>query len=311
MAGEIEQYLMDKFQKGIESNNISSSNSSKIPLLTKFQAVQKLLDQILNSPPQPAVDPFSSLERLILRDDGRFKAAAIIGAEGVGKTTLCETVFNMEKVKSRFSPRAWVSSTSGIFHDEEYKRNPRIAFARRILASLGVESEMVERVVEDHGLRGLVCALHLELIGKRYLIVLDDARETDPWYGRLGSCLGEEKGGWEECLGYGLPKGSGGMVIVTSRNEGVAKRMIGDEGSLIPVLPLSDGDSCWKIFKDTVEKDGLSFSPLNEEELKREVLEKCGGIPLGAKMLGMAMYEQLQKANLVHQRHQYPSVQKH
>ncbi|PON85805.1 NB-ARC domain containing protein [Trema orientale] len=306
MAGEIEQYLMDKFssrfKKGIESNN-----SSKIPLLTKFQAVQKLLEQILNSQPQPAL---SSLERLILRDDGRFKAAAIVGAEGVGKTTLCETVFNMEKVKSRFSPRVWVSSMSGMFHDEEYKRNPRIAIARRILASLGLESEMIERVGEDHRRVGedhrlgrLLCALHLELIGKRYLIVLDDARETD-------SCLGEEKGGWEECLGYGLPKGSGGMVIVTSRNEDLAKRMIGDEGSLIPVLPLSDVDSCWKIFKDTVEKDGLSFSPLNEEELKREVLEKCGGIPLGAKMLGKAMHEQLQEANLVHQRHQYPSVKK-
>lgn len=396
MVGEIEQYLMDKFQKSLQ---LKESNSSKLPMLTKFKEIETILDKILKSPPPvEKLDPSSireilyylndlltesqilsrkkhsfrspqdflelnnirtklnkiksklapaapeiqktnhdqsnggansspddydisrsvdlsnihgfdeqqaSLKRLILPrgngdEDDRFKAIAIVGAEGVGKTTLCKMVFNKEEVKIRFSPRVWVSMSRPF--DKDYKINPKIAIAKRILTSLGVEDKTIERVRETRGLGGLVCALHLALIGKRYLIVLDDARETDQWYGPLTSSLTltktepEMEKKWAERLGYGFAKDCGGTVIVTSRNESVAEQMVGDEeGNLIPLLPLMDVDNCWTIFKEVVEKDeGMSFSPLNEQDLKKEVLEKCGGVPLGAKMLGEKMREQLQ-----------------
>ncbi|XP_062087376.1 probable disease resistance protein At4g19060 [Humulus lupulus] len=228
-----------------------------------------------------------TLKRLVLRqksdeDDG-FKAIAIVGAEGIGKTSLCAIVFDDEEVKKRFLPRVWVTMPRP--SDEDYRKSPEIAIATRILASLGVEEEARELMQRNDDLNKLVCALHQELASKRYLIVLDQ------WYGHVSSSDDSADLKKGECLEHWFPKGCGGTVIVTSRNERVAKQMFGDEDrTVIPILPLRGADMCWAIFKQEVEKqevekDELSFNPPNGEELKQQVLEKCGGIPYRAKVL--------------------------
>ncbi|KAF5728632.1 hypothetical protein HS088_TW21G00781 [Tripterygium wilfordii] len=68
----------------------------------------------------------------------------------------------------------------------------------------------------------------------------------------------EEK--WDAHLGYGLPKGTGGEVIVTSRKEGLVMMMVGEE-NLHQLQPYSDPESCWSIFIDTVRRDGVVFNP--------------------------------------------------
>ncbi|BBH07459.1 P-loop containing nucleoside triphosphate hydrolases superfamily protein [Prunus dulcis] len=237
-------------------------------------------------------DNVVSMEKLLLEKEShdRFKAVGIVGREGIGKTTLCQLIFNKPEVKNNFLPRIWVCMAR---HPDD-NEDPKLAIVKRMLVQLGVEKKMVSFIFnEKRGLEGLLCALHLQLVGKRYLIVLDDARETDTWYGKLDSCLTSDKK-WDDGFAFGLPKGNGGRVIVTSRNEELAKMMVGEE-NIHRLLPLSDPESCWKIFEDAVEDDPNLSYPSDLEDLKLEINQKCGGLPLAAKMMGQAMHEQVPK----------------
>ncbi|KAM1208400.1 hypothetical protein ACFX2J_014069 [Malus domestica] len=380
MAQEIEQYLMDKFQNGLDGKDKSIS---KIPGYSQFQEIKSLLEGIFssslhdssirdklyhlnnvltecqmlsrkhgfNSPkelltinrirrdlnkirrelkfirdngntdPQPNNGQASStggelsrwttrsvdaskvygfdddvilMKKLLLQQgtDDRFRAVGIVGREGIGKTTLCQLLFNEQEVKNTFLPRIWVCMAR--HPDDNDNEAPKIVIVKRMLMHLGVGKEMVKSVCEKHGLGGLLYALRLQLLGKRYLIVLDHARETDSWCGQLDSCLTRDKE-WDDGLAFGLPKGHGGRVIVTSQNEDITKMMVGKE-NIHHLLPLSDHESCWAIFKDAVEDKRIPSSPLNLEDLKLEVKEKCGGIPLALKMMGQATQESLRSS---------------
>ncbi|KAE7995541.1 hypothetical protein FH972_000322 [Carpinus fangiana] len=227
-------------------------------------------------------DDVISLEKVLLKkgSEGRFKAIGITGIAGIGKTTLCQVFFNKKEVKDYFFPRIWVCMSAQPGNDPGQK----IAILKRMLESLGVEEEMINnyKVDQEHNLKELLYALHLQLQGKRYLIVFDDARggEIGEWYGEL-SCSSTRDGKWD-ALAYGLPKGCGGAVIVASRNEEIAKKMVGSEGILHLVQPLSEPESCWSIFKEEAEP----VIPSDAEIEKREIFKRCAGLPLTAKMMG-------------------------
>ncbi|KAJ9136255.1 hypothetical protein P3X46_033347 [Hevea brasiliensis] len=233
-------------------------------------------------------DEITHLEKLLVRRGSidYFKTVGIVGMRGAGKTTLCQLILTKPEVKNHFVPRIWVHMST---KDNEEDNDPKIAIVKRMLNSLGVEGEMLKTILDEHGLAGLLCALHVELMRKRHLIVLDDAQDTGDWYSNLNASLPRHVK-WEQHLAYGLPKGYGGTVIVTSRNEEVMKMMVGEE-NIYRLLPLSNKDLCWDIFRDEVEQERKPFQPRNEEELKREVIQKCAGVPLAAKMMGKIMRE--------------------
>ncbi|VVA24929.1 PREDICTED: disease resistance [Prunus dulcis] len=245
-------------------------------------------------------DDVLSMEKLLVQQESRdrFKAIGVVGREGIGKTTLCQLVFNKPEVKNNFLPRIWVCMARD--PDGHEGEDLKVAIVKRMLVYLGVGKETVKSIFDEkHGLEGLLCALYQQLVGKRYLIVLDDAKETDSWYGQLDSCLSRDKK-WDDGFAFGFPKGHGGRVIATSRNEEVAKMMVGEK-NIHHLLPLSDPDICWAIFEDTVEDsrvededdrvevDRALLNASNLDDLKLEIKLKCGGLPLAAKMMGQAM----------------------
>jgi hypothetical protein len=237
-------------------------------------------------------DDVTSLEKVLVRQgsEDRFKNVGIIGKAGIGKTALCQSLFNKKEVKDYFHPRIWVCMSRQPAGDD---LDGKVTILKRMLVSLGVEDEIINKACADDQQKltatGLLYALHLQLQGKRYLIVLDDACpwdwETDEWYKQLNSSSTCE-GKWDR-LAYGLPKGFGGAVIVTSRDEKLAKEMVGPEGIVHSVLPLSDPESSWNIFKNGAAEPDFDPS-INKEILKEQILRKCAGLPLTALMMGTA-----------------------
>lgn len=251
------------------------------------------------------------LERQLLRKESKdgFKAIAVFGMLGVGKTTLCQVIFNNPKVKDEFLPRIWVCLSKQPEDDEDNRRE----IVRRMLLCLGIEDEIIESAGQDpnFGLQKLIFALRLQLMGKKYLIVLDDAWNPDECFENLASRSTQEESCYKQ-LAFGLPKGHGGTVVVTSRSEEIAKKMVGEEDSH-RLLPLKNSESCWQIFMDSVEKDGIKF-PEGLEKLKDLIIDNCAGLPLAAKMMGEIMHRNLSNENPVsavpppHQNQQQPTI---
>ncbi|XP_010055455.1 probable disease resistance protein At5g45490 [Eucalyptus grandis] len=208
------------------------------------------------------------------------QAIAIIGTSGVGKTTLAQLVYNKQEVKSHFLPRIWVSLSP----QPNEAENTREAIAKKLLTRLGVETDIISSI-DSHGFRGLLYALHLQLLGKRYLIVLDDVRDTNPWHDV-----------WDGP--DGLPKGNGGSVVITSRAEKVTNTMDGED-NVIRLQPLTDPESCWCIFRDEVEKDGEKLNDDEIRKLKPAVTKKSAGLPLAAKVMGEIFYEKRKAKEVV------------
>ncbi|KAJ7944711.1 Disease resistance protein [Quillaja saponaria] len=232
------------------------------------------------------------LEKLLLQPESHngLKAIGIVGKPGVGKSTLCQELLSRPKVKAHFLPRILVSMSIKYNEDDQDLKN---TIVKGMLTYLGVEEEIAKSNIINEELRGLLYALHLQLMGKRYLIVLDDVKETDAWHEKLDSSSSTKNEKWGERFAYGFPKGYGGAVIVTSTSEEIVKKMIGDKKHIHQLLPFSDQENCWSIFKDAVvDKKRIEHNP----DLKKQLLDKSGGIPLAAKKIGQIVNEKLRKA---------------
>ncbi|OMO87802.1 Disease resistance protein [Corchorus capsularis] len=157
------------------------------------------------------------------------------------------------------------------------KSNSMEMVVRRMLKHLGVEEEIVNSISNVQKLPGLLYALHLQLKGKRYLILLDDVREEDEYYGKLVSCLRN---------GHGFPTGHGGVVIVTSRKEESVTKMVEKQNlHLHRLVPISDPESCWPIYQN-MALGYVKTKDTDPKEVKDELKNKCGGLPLAARIMG-------------------------
>ncbi|KAI3495312.1 hypothetical protein L1887_37599 [Cichorium endivia] len=235
-----------------------------------------------------------AMERdLVMRDvNVPYKVFGVVGVAGIGKTTLCQAIFGRKLVKEHFCPRIWVCLSKQPRDDKDYRKEIVV----RILKCLGIEDEVISDVAtsgDQHGFRKLILLLRLQLIGKRYLIVLDDAWKDDEFFFKLTQ-KEEPNMKWGEELAYALPKGCGGTIISTSRSDVLLKKMLGKDVSLQYLKPHTQ-EIIDAIFRETVigyDEDEREF-PTHLEDLKTEMLKKCDGIPLAAKLLAKIAREPL------------------
>ena len=184
-------------------------------------------------------------------------AISILGMPGQGKTTLAQMVYKNEMVVRNFDERIWVSVSNDF----------RVT---RIL------NEMVQSLTRTNSqmssMEAIVKRLEDILKGKKYLLVLDDVWNEIP-----------EK--WDfmrkSLLGIGGSRGS--QIMVTTRSDIVVSIV---QPSLTHRLEgLSDEDS-WALFKQKVFVDGGAIETPNLEDIGRDIVKRCGGVPLAIKAAG-------------------------
>ncbi|XP_020081627.1 disease resistance protein RGA2-like, partial [Ananas comosus] len=152
--------------------------------------------------------------------EASFSVLPIIGAVGVGKTTLAQYVYNDPRVSEHFNLKMWVC----VSHSFDVKR----------LTKQMIESA-TGKMQDDLSLDSLQVILQRKVMtSRRFLLVLDDVRREDD---------SEE---WQKLCAPLRQGHQGSMILVTARSRRVADVM----GTMEPIhlQSLSD-DDCWKFLK--------------------------------------------------------------
>nr|GLL30342.1 putative disease resistance protein RGA3 [Ipomoea trifida] len=181
---------------------------------------------------------------------------SIVGAGGIGKTTLAQLVFEDEQIKTHFGDeRVWICVSDPF---------DQIKIAKAIVESITESSTDLSQ------LHLLLQKIQRTLSGKRFLLVMDDV-----WT--------EQSAKWEplkNSLKDGLP---GSRILVTSRSERVARMM----GSVyLHKLDLISDSEAWLLLSR------IAFSGRREEDCEKlkdigqKIAQKCKGLPLAAKVMG-------------------------
>jgi len=204
-------------------------------------------------------DDKEKIVSLLLSDDAtgheNLCVIPIVGMGGIGKTTLAQLVYKDERVKEHFDLKAWVcvSDEFDVFR-----------------VTKTVLEAVTSSTCDIKDLNLLQVTLQEKLMGKKFLLVLDDV-----W--------NENYADWEVLCSPFKFGAQGSMVIVTTRNEGVASIM---RTALTHHLKTLLEEDCWSLFAKHAFHDYNSNARPKLEVIGRQIVKKCKGLPLASKTIG-------------------------
>ncbi|KAM4084940.1 hypothetical protein ACB094_08G171100 [Castanea mollissima] len=186
----------------------------------------------------------------------------IVGMGGVGKTTLARQIYNNQKIIEHFSLKAWVCVS------EEFDV-PKIT--KKILESVSPQKH------DNTDFNKIQTELKDYLMGKKCLLILDDVWNEN----------------YEDWALLSIPfkyGASGSRIIVTTRNESVASIMSPIQKFYLNKLSEED---CWLLFANHAFENEKSNAYPELKRIGKEIVKKCGGLPLAAKALGCLLHSKL------------------
>nr|GMD76121.1 putative late blight resistance protein homolog R1A-3 [Ipomoea batatas] len=258
--------------EGVESSNpLSVVNTPSDDNVLGFKKEEAIKEQLL-----------SGLRKL--------DVISIVGASGLGKTTLANKIYNDQNVINHFHVRAWCCVSqeynttkllceiySQVTEDELTDEMQRLIKENREAKVTEVDlAEKFSKCVMDKKTRSKVTEsdvaekLHKflkELKEKKYLIVLDDIWESRD-YDEITRCFPTVK--------------NGNRIMLTSRFDEVAHKikLHSDPHN----LPFFTKEESWELLQWKVFRNESCYPELLE--IGKEISESCRGLPLFIVLVG-------------------------
>ncbi|KAK0595431.1 hypothetical protein LWI29_006572 [Acer saccharum] len=197
----------------------------------------------------------------LLKKENRLAVISLVGMGGIGKTTLAKRVFNHEVVRDHFNCFAW------IYVSQDYKPKDVLhGIVREVTRPTKELLETINNLQEE----GLEKMLYEHLLGKRYLVVVDDIWTMEDW----------------DTLKRAFPEmDNGSKVMLTTRNRDVA--LHADLRTTPYELHLLSKEESWELFLRKAFLDSNDTNcPQEFQDIGRRIVEKCDGLPLAIVVAG-------------------------
>ncbi|XP_020226355.1 disease resistance protein RPM1 [Cajanus cajan] len=207
--------------------------------------------------------PKKQISDLLFNEEVGRAVIPIYGMGGLGKTTLAKQVYDDPKVKKRFRIHAWVN-VSQSFKLKELLKD----LVQQLHNVIGKPApEAVGQMTSDN-LKEVIKSL---LQRSRYLIVLDDVWHVRAW----------------DSIKLALPNNNrGSRVMLTTRKKDIALYSCAELGKDFNLEFLPE-EEAWRLFcKKTFQGNSC---PPHLEEVCRNILKMCGGLPLAIVAIGGAL----------------------
>ncbi|XWS59064.1 hypothetical protein CRYUN_Cryun08bG0090100 [Craigia yunnanensis] len=183
----------------------------------------------------------------------------IVGIGGLGKTTVAKMVYNDERMDYHFDLKLWVCVSASF----------NVAKLARDICSLATGKNCSDLTIEQ-----LQYRLRSTLVGNKFLLILDDV-----W--------NDNRAKWIELRDLLIGGALGSKIVGTTRSPLVAT-IIGS----VPAYNLTglSQEDCLSLFLKWAFNEGQEKQHPNLVEIGREIVKKCGGVPLAVRTLGSLLY---------------------
>ncbi|KAK3136647.1 hypothetical protein QOZ80_5BG0440060 [Eleusine coracana subsp. coracana] len=184
---------------------------------------------------------------------------SIVGLGGSGKTTLAKHICHDHKIKEHFKYTFWVH----VSHEFDMKK---------LIGKLF--QAITKRRSDIHAPQHMVDEISNRLSGEKFLLVLDDA-----WH--------EDKDDWEAFMVLLKNRAPGSKLMLTTRDHKVAEVVKSWYIFELAFLPKAES---WSLF---LKSYGSKEEDMGSEFIQcgKEIVNKCGGVPLAIKTLGGILCE--------------------
>ncbi|KAL1807131.1 hypothetical protein ACET3Z_030199 [Daucus carota] len=239
-----------RLEFGIDTILAGPDVKQKERTLIRASAIDKHVDVV------GLKEDIKKLTRELNREDPALKIISIHGLGGLGKTSLATKLYNSNELK-HFGTRAKVSVSS------DY--NIKDVLKRIIKSFKGPEHEQYMSNIDEHDLLQYLPKL-LQNQGC-YLVLIDDIWDINAW----------------NQIKIAFPdQDNGSRIIITTRNKKVAETV--DRNGLAYQLRFLREEESWELFWKTAQPTQ------NLENLGRQMVGKCGGLPLAIVILGGLLF---------------------
>ncbi|XP_075102879.1 putative late blight resistance protein homolog R1A-3 isoform X2 [Nicotiana tabacum] len=236
--------LKEELIKHSQNNNLQAGNSSVGDSSSPRLHAPTLENDMVGY----NIEQANMLSQLT-RDSPELEVISVTGMGGIGKSTFAKKLFSHTSVLSFFDIRGWVT----VSEDYSYRK---MLLGLLKDANIGKEEDLDKKSDSD-----LAVCLKQSLMGRRYLIVVDDIWSKNAW-DEIRLCLPDD--------------GKRSRVLLTTRDVEVAQYASSPKDPFR--MHLLDQEDSWNLFyqKAFVEKGfAIEF-----EDVGKEVAKNCNGLPL-------------------------------